>query len=205
MCFFFKQTKKAKELENRFKAKIVDMENFSPTAQFNAFEFPKTPVIIDRGTDKIVHLNWGLIPPHAHNDEIKKYTLNARIETLGEKKSFKNVLHKRCLVLADGFYEWQWLDSKGKKKQKYLINLSNNEAFAFAGLWSVWKNSHTQEKIFSYTIVTTAANEIMAKIHNTKQRMPVILNDEWQKAWLKGEDYSYFSKPEVKLVTEKVN
>jgi putative SOS response-associated peptidase YedK len=72
-------------------------------------------------------------------DSIPKNTLNAKIETIGEKPSFKYSLDKRCLILADGFYEWHWLDPKGTKKQKYLLTLPNCEPFAFAGLRRKWR------------------------------------------------------------------
>jgi putative SOS response-associated peptidase YedK len=96
---------------------------------------------------------------------------------------------KRCLVLADGFYEWKWLDPKGKSKQKYLLTLPDNKAFAFAGLWNTWTNRNTGETLNTYTIITTAANELMSEIHNTKKRMPVILNPEAEKNWLDGGEF----------------
>jgi putative SOS response-associated peptidase YedK len=75
-----------------------------------------------------------LIPAWAKDKTIQQYTLNAKIETLNEKPSFKNNIKNRCLVIADGYYEWQWLDPKGKNKQKYLITLTSEEPFAFAGI-----------------------------------------------------------------------
>jgi len=91
-------------------------------------------------------------------------------------------------LLADGFYEWQWLDEKGKQKQKYELTLPDNELFAFAGLYSEWVDKSTGEIINSYTILTTEANELMSKIHNTKKRMPVILSADNEKNWLHGHD-----------------
>ncbi len=75
-----------------------------------------------------------------------------------------------------------------KSKQKYLLTLPGEEAFAFAGLWNTWTNKSTGEVLNTYTIITTAANELMSEIHNTKKRMPVILNPEMEKDWLKGGD-----------------
>ena len=112
--------------------------------------------------------------------------MNAKLETLSEKPSFKNSLNKRCLVIADGFYEWKWLDAKGRQKQKYLLSLPNDEPFAFAGLWSEWKNQLTEEKISTYTLITTEANALMSEIHNTKKRMPIIVAKEHETDWLKG-------------------
>lgn len=131
MCFHSKQSKSAQELQNRFNAKFDTAEIFHPTI-YNGFQFPKTPVITNNQPEKIQLYNWGLIPFWAKDDTIRKNTLNARIETIHEKSSFRNVVNNRCLVLADGFYEWKWLDDNGKQKQKYELTLPDNEAFAFA-------------------------------------------------------------------------
>lgn len=183
MCFRTKNNKTARELEQRFKAKFLNPEWYSPDI-FNAFTFPKTPVVANNKA--IQGFTWGLIPPWAKDTNIRKSTLNARIETLDKKPSFKPSLSKRCLVLTDGFYEWKWLDPKGKSKQKYLLTLPEDEAFALAGLWNEWTNQSTGEIFNTYTIITTAANELMSEIHNTKKRMPVILNPENEHDWLSG-------------------
>jgi putative SOS response-associated peptidase YedK len=144
MCFHSKQSKSAQELKNRFKATFENEALFQP-AIYNGFQFPQTPVITNKQPNTIQLFNWGLIPFWAKDDSIKKNTLNARIETIHEKPSFKNSINNRCLILADGFYEWQWIDDKGKQKQKYLITLSKDELFAFAGLWSEWTDKQTGE------------------------------------------------------------
>lgn len=116
MCYHSKQTKSAQELKHRFKATFFEEEEYTPTI-YNGFSFPKTPVITNADTHNIQLFNWGLIPPWAKDKDIRKNTLNARYETLSEKPSFKSSLKNRCIVLSDGFYEWQWLDEKGKNKQ----------------------------------------------------------------------------------------
>ena len=98
-----------------------------------------------------------------------------------------NSINNRCLVLTDGFYEWKWLDAKDKNKQKYLIALPNNEAFAFAGLWNEWVDKSSGEIFKTYTILTTEANELMIRIHNSKKSMPVMLNGKDEKNWLNGQ------------------
>lgn len=180
MCFRTQLNKSAHEIESRFRAVFSDTSRYSPQ-EFNGFNFPLTPVITNDRPKLIQLFQWGLIPSWAGDEEIRRYTLNARVETLTQKPSFKSVVHQRCLIIADGFFEWQWLDSKGKKKQKYLLTLSDRELFAFAGLWSQWKNPASGKVVNSYTIITTRANELMSRIHNTKQRMPVIPEneDEW--------------------------
>ena len=127
-----------------------------------------------------------MIPHWAKDDSIRKNTLNARSETIHEKPSFRQVVNNRCLVLSDGFFEWQWLDEKGKKKQKYEITLPSNELFAFAGLWSEWVDKTTGELINSYAILTTEANETMSRIHNSKKRMPMILSRDNERGWING-------------------
>ena len=133
MCFHSKQTKLALELQNRFKATIDNPVEFKPSAHINGFEYPKTPVIIDEKPNIITHYNWGLIPSWAKDEEIHKYTLNAKIETVNEKPSFKNSVNKRRLVIANGYYEWQWLDPKGKAKQKYEL-CTQRRTVCFCGL-----------------------------------------------------------------------
>ena len=152
MCFHTKQTKSIQELEQRFKAKFVSESDLVRSETINGFSFPKTPVIINQQPDLIQGLNWGLIPFWAKNKDIKSYTLNAKVETLTEKPSFKNSINKRCLVIVDGFYEWKWLDSKGKNKQKYLIEIYNHESFAFGGIWSEWIDESTGEILKTYSI-----------------------------------------------------
>ena len=185
MCFHSKQTKSAQELEHRFDAKFEKAENYVPSI-YNGFTFPQTPVITNKEENKIQLFNWGLIPHWAKDDSIRKNTLNARSETIHEKPSFRQVVNNRCLVLSDGFFEWQWLDEKGKKKQKYEITLPSNELFAFAGLWSEWVDKTTGELINSYAILTTEANETMSRIHNSKKRMPMILSRDNERRWING-------------------
>lgn len=186
MCFHSKQSKSAQELKLRFKAKFENEEEYRPT-QYNGFQHPKTPIITNEENNTIQLYNWGLIPHWANDDSIKKFTLNAKSETIHEKPSFKNAVQNRCLILIDGFYEWKWLDAKGKNKQKYLITLPNNEVFAFAGLYSHWLDKNNGEIIKTYTILTTEANELMSEIHNTKKRMPIILSSTNEINWLQGD------------------
>lgn len=185
MCFHSKQSADAKKLMNRFKAVLKDKDAKIQSEHYNGFEHPKTPVITNTQPDEIQLFQWGLIPPWAKDAEIQNSTLNARIETIQEKPSFKVVTHQKCLVLLDGFYEWQWLDPKGKEKQKYLITREDHEPFAVAGLWSQWNNP-SGETINSYTIITTEARGIMREIHNSKLRMPVILQPDCERDWLVG-------------------
>lgn len=192
--------KTIREIEKAFDAKFVEPEAYTPMDEINAFDFPKTPVIMDEIRGEIDLFQWGLIPNWAKDDTIKKMTLNAKIETISEKPAFRNSTENRCLVLANGYYEWKWLDEKGKEKQKYLITPTDQEIFAFAGIYSSWTNPETQKLVNSYTIITTEANELMSEIHNNKKRMPVILKKEDRGTWLSGENIETFRFPyEVEL------
>src|SRR5690554_2121254 len=115
---------------------------------------------------------------------MRKSTLNAKLETIGEVPSFKSINEQRCVLPVTGFYEWKWLDSKGKRKEKYLIQLDQESVFGLAGLFSSWTNPKSGEIVNSFSLLTTEANEIMAEIHNIKKRMPLIMDPEQAKKWL---------------------
>ncbi|RAR46490.1 SOS response-associated peptidase [Flavobacterium lacus] len=206
MCYYTIQTKFALEVQSRFKAKLAEPSLFQPSAVVNGFEHPKTPVITDERPELIQHYNWGLLPHWAKDETIRSVTLNARIETLEEKPAYRAVIQQRCLVIANGFYEWQWLDTKGKNKVKYQIGLANEALFAFAGLYSMWEDTSTGLIRQTYTIVTTEANALMADIHNIKKRMPVILQPEDENRWLSHAPVHEFAFPyEVALVAKKAD
>nr|WP_315155751.1 SOS response-associated peptidase [uncultured Flavobacterium sp.] len=205
MCYHTIQTKLVLQIEKRFKAKVTDKHQFAPHQQINGFDFPKTPIITNKNPDLIQHYNWGLIPDWANLEDKRPLNLNARIETLTEKPSFRDVVTQRCLIIANGFYEWQWLDSKGKNKMKYKIGIGNEDLFAFAGLYSHWTDTHTGEIKKTYTMVTTQANPLMAEIHNHKKRMPIILHPEDEHKWLELAPINQFALPyTVDLVAIKI-
>ncbi|PSF33907.1 hypothetical protein C7H19_19495 [Aphanothece hegewaldii CCALA 016] len=123
-------------------------------------------------------MRWGLIPSWAKDPKIGYKLINARTQTLAEKPSFRNAFkHRRCLIVADGFYEWQ---KREKYKQPYYIHLEDRQPFAFAGLWETWQPKEG-ETITSCTIITTEANALMQPIHD---RMPVILTSDAYEQWL---------------------
>ena len=136
-------------------------------------------VINDGTKNRVGYLRWGLVPPWAKDEKIGYKMINARAETLTEKPSFRNAYQKkRCLILADSFYEWKRNDDKTKIPMR--IKLKSDELFAMAGLWEKWISPDGQS-IFTCTVITTAANKLMKDIHD---RMPVILKPEDEKTWL---------------------
>ncbi|MGH6952942.1 MAG: SOS response-associated peptidase [Alphaproteobacteria bacterium] len=126
----------------------------------------------------LVMMRWGLIPSWAKEPQIGYRMINARAETMAEKPAFRAAFRaRRCLVVADGFYEWK---SAGRTKQPYRIELADRSPFAFAGLWERWQ-APEDAPIESCTILTTEANELLRPIHD---RMPVILDEAGHEPWL---------------------
>lgn len=205
MCYRTKLNAKLSEIERAFDAWFIEPEAYVPMEEINGFTFSRTPVITNENRGKIEMFNWGLIPFWAKDDGIKKMTLNAMVETAGEKPAYRNSVKNRCLILANGYYEWQWKDPKGKQKQKYLIWPKDQEIFAFAGIYSSWKNTATNTLVNSYSILTTDANELMSEIHNNKKRMPIVLKKEDQASWLGNSDISNFAFPyDVQLEAREI-
>ena len=128
----------------------------------------------------LVKFHWGLVPFWAKDISIGNRMINARSESIAEKPSFRNAFKKRrCLIIADGFYEWK--GEKGRK-QPMFITLPDHKPFAFAGLWETWNKKDDQDSIYkSCTIITTQASESIRDIHH---RMPVILNQPAYEPWL---------------------
>lgn len=134
-------------------------------------------VQLEDGSNGAVNLHWGLIPSWAKDRVISSHLINARAETLTEKPSFKKAYrHRRCLIPATGFFEWHATEAG---KQPYHIHRQDNGLFAFAGIWEHWE--HDQETVYSCSIITTAANDKMAPIHD---RMPVIIMPDDYDRWL---------------------
>ena len=195
MCYYVSNQLTRKEMKEAFGVAYEGSE-FQGSDFTNGFSFPKTPVILDDRPHEAIVGDWGLIPTWAKDRNLQKSTLNARIDTLSEKPSFRDSISSRCLVLVKGFYEWKWLDGKGKKKEKYFIQLNNGgQPFALGGIYNIWKDGETQETLTSFSIVTSNANEMMAEIHNTKDRMPLVLGKEAEEAWLSARALEHFAFP----------
>ncbi len=184
MCGRFTLAADTKKLAEAFSGVEIP-ENLLP--RYNVAPSQPVAVIANNNPHKLEFFQWGLIPSWAKDPAIGSQMINARAETLAEKASFKNAYRRRrCLVLADGFYEWRPPPSpppdrggKGGGKIPYYIHLASGRPFAFAGLWETWQTA--EDMILSCTIITTGPNELMAQIHN---RMPVILPPAAYEQWL---------------------
>ena len=137
----------------------------------------------DSNNRELIMLRWGLVPFWAKDPSIGNRMINARAETVAEKPSYRAAYrHRRCLVLADGFYEWR---KQENGKTPYFISPANGEPFAFAALWENWQSKENAESLQTTTLITTAANDFMADIH---LRMPVVLGPTTASKWLAGDN-----------------
>ena len=177
MCGRFVGYRQLDELKKFFP---IDRANCDVTANFNVAPTQEILAIYDyQGENWLDKFHWGLVPFWAKDPSIGNRMINARAETVAEKPSFKNAFKKRrCLIIADGFYEW-----KGPKGHKHpmLITLPDKKPFAFAGLWETWGKKDLQTHYRSCTIITTEASHSIRDIHH---RMPVILRPRAYSHWL---------------------
>jgi len=181
MCGRSSLSKTEKELEERFNATFYSdgLVNYNPLPNYNVAPTHIMPVITNEAQNLFRAFRWGLIPFWAKDKKIGYRMINARIETLFEKSSFKQAVTKRrCLVPADGFYEWK---KTSEGKQPYRIQTTDQEIFSMAGIWERWKNPQDGQLIFSFSVITQGPNELMEDIHN---RMPAILRAEQETLWL---------------------
>jgi putative SOS response-associated peptidase YedK len=163
------------DLGNRFR---VFNPMIGSRSRFNIAPGSEMPVIMHEEKNELVMMNWGLVPHWVQDIQMAKQPINARAETLSEKPSFKELLkNRRCLVPASGFFEWK---KEGSKKIPFYVHLPKNPVFAFAGLYDC-RAGPDGNLLFSYTIITTKPNDLIAKIHN---RMPSILLPENENCWL---------------------
>lgn len=186
MCYKISVTSDPSVLEKRFGSKYTG----DPVKHYhaNGFSHPSLPVITQKDPDIIQAFEWGLIPSFAkdsiHAKKLRMGNLNARDENVFTLNSWKPSIRKRrCLVLANGFYESRDVDGN---KYPYYIYRQDKQPFAFAGIYNPWKDVN---EIWhpSFSIITTTPNELMTKIHNIKLRMPVILPHDKERKWLSND------------------
>ncbi len=176
MCGRFVLFSSLEEIREAFGVQQV---RYQVEPSYNVAPTQSVAVVVQReGVNTLEKMRWGLIPAWAKDPSIGSRMINARAETVGEKPSFKRPLKdRRCLVVANGFYEWQ---KTGQAKIPMFIRLKSGQPFGFAGLYDVW-TSPEGEAVASCTIITTNANDLMLSIHD---RMPVILPKSQEATWL---------------------
>ena len=186
MCGRFTLHHTLEELEERFAAEVEAPTVAETAPRYNIAPTQDILVVTENGARHLQGYHWGLIPSWAKDAAIGSRMINARAETLAEKPSFRTALQRRrCLIPADGFYEWQDAAAdlpSGKKAPRtpMHIRLQGGDLFAFAGLWDEW-HAPDGSPLRSCTIITTAPNSVTAPIHD---RMPVILRPEDEGLWL---------------------
>jgi putative SOS response-associated peptidase YedK len=180
MCGRYTSGQPRSAIAERFHVAVPD----GHSERFNMAPTQRALIVRQREDDlESVMAHWGLLPHWAKDDRIAFKMINARAETLTEKPAYRSLLGShRCLVVADGFYEWQ-LGADGKKEPVYF-QLTGGELFGFAGLWTSRRDDATGEAVDSCEIITTTPNELVAPVHD---RMPVILPRELEGAWLDPE------------------
>jgi putative SOS response-associated peptidase YedK len=186
MCFSVNVNLVKEELENRYGATLIDPDKYRPSYYYHAFSLPELPAICSGMPDRIRLLKWGLIPSWVKSRDdanaIRFKTFNARSESIDKKPSFSHSFRsKRCVVPVKGFFEWQHV---GNEKIPWYIYHSENDIMSIAGLYDEWVENTTGETLNTFSIVTTDANELMAEIHNSGKRMPVILDRTGESKWI---------------------
>ena len=181
MCGRFTSSVRREALAERFQIALPE----TVSERYNVAPGQRV-LALRRGEDReseATLLRWGLIPHWAKDAGIAYRTINARAETLLEKSSYRALVgSRRCLIVADGFYEWR-VGSDGRK-QPIRFSRVDEDAFGFAGLWTTWADRQSGELVESCTIITTTPNELVAPVHD---RMPVILPPELEQSWLDPE------------------
>ena len=176
MCGRYTLTTNKVKIAEEFHLHDVQLRELPP--QYNIAPSQPVPVLLEKPELSLELFRWGLIPSWAKDPSIGNKMINARSETLSSKASFSKPLReRRCLILADGFYEWK---QEGRTKAPYYVRLKSKQPFGFAGLWSKWV-APVGNPIYSCTIITGEPNELLKPIHN---RMPVILLREKRDEWL---------------------
>lgn len=188
MCYTISNSsREEKTLEKRLGAKYPKkLGPIKPVFSVSGFAHPELAILTAEQPQEFALYNWGLIPSWTPSEELAKQfrtnNLNAKSETIYEKGSFSSAIKsKRCLIPVTGFFEWRELN---KLKYPYHIGMANNDMFCLGGIYDTWLNKETGELKNTFSIITTAANPLMAKIHNVKLRMPFIVPQAMEQAWL---------------------
>lgn len=200
MCYSVNNKNEAKKIGFKLKKNVSD-KSVNAQTYLSGFAHPSMFIVKQEQPDIVEVANWGLVPSFISDaTKAKEYyvnTLNAKCETIFEKVSFKNsILPRRCLIPISGFFEWRDIN---KTKYPYYIGVKNEDIFCIGGIYDNWINKSTGEINTTFSMVTTEANPLMSKIHNLKQRQPLILTsidaDNWLRTDLKQDEIIDLMKP----------
>lgn len=199
MCFSVNVNLIKEELEDRYGANLIDTDKYRPSYYYHAFSLPELPAVCSGLPHEIKLLKWGLIPSWTKSIDdanvIRYKTFNARAESISLKPSYSSSFRsKRCIIPVKGFFEWQ---HSRKEKIPWYIYHPEDEIISIAGLYDEWIESNTGELYSTFSIITTVANELMAEIHNSARRMPVILDRSGEEKWI---DISASSEEAISLL-----
>jgi putative SOS response-associated peptidase YedK len=186
MCFTVNVNLIREELENRYGATLIDPDKYRPSYYYQAYSFPELPALCSGYPGKLKLLRWGLISSWTRSindaDEIRLKTFNARSESIDSKPSFSSSFKtRRCIIPLKGFFEWQ---HAGNEKVPWYIYRADNDIMSVAGLYDEWVENNTGKTYLTFSIITTDANFLMSEIHNSKKRMPAILDKSTESQWL---------------------
>jgi putative SOS response-associated peptidase YedK len=186
MCFTVNVNLVKEEIEERYGVTFPGKYRYEPSYYYHAFGLPDLPAICSDDPGSVRLLKWGLIPSWVKTEtdaeEIRLKTFNARAESIDSKPSFSSSFRSgRCIIPVKGFYEWQ---HTAKGKIPWYIYGAGDDIISLAGLYSEWIRSSTGELLSTFSVITTEANKMMAVIHNSKKRMPAILEKHDEKKWI---------------------
>jgi putative SOS response-associated peptidase YedK len=206
MCFTVNVNLIREELEKRYNADLIDPDKYRPSYYYHAYALPELPVLCSEYPGKIRLLKWGLIPYRTRGiddaNEIRLKTFNAKSESIDTKPSFSSAFKsKRCTIPVKGFFEWQ---HAGKEKLPWYIYRADNDIMSLAGIYDEWAENSTGEQYTTFSIITTDANILMSEIHNSKKRMPAILEKESELLWLNTSVDLHEAKRMLKPASEEI-
>lgn len=192
MCFHYSISRNVADIRDHYQRLFglddmqVDPAEFERIFHANAFSYPLMPVVTQEEPARLQFFHWGLIPRWQKNRAdalaFRANTLNARTETIFEKASFRSsIVHKRCLVASDGFFESMHV---GKKSIPFFISLRSRDIFSFGGIHEEWVDTESGEIMKTFSICTHAAAPLVARIHNKKERQPLMLSGKTEEEWL---------------------
>lgn len=190
MCFTVSIFASTHVIETETGSLFDHPEDYTPFFHVSAFAHPSLPFITGAEPERVSMAEWGLIPRWTKDEaaahELRAMTLNARRETIYTKPSFRDaIVKRRGLLPVNAFVEWRHFE---KVKQPHLVRMIGSEIFTLGCIWEEWTNKASGEQHRTFSIVTTDANLLMSYVHNTKQRMPVVIPRSEREAWLHAED-----------------